>query len=373
MFGWVVSILYVAFYAFFVLLARSGWRKLKSSPPASGTPTHFSVLIAARNEASNIQHSVRAVLDQDYPATAFEVLVIDDFSSDETARLVTEMANPHLRLLQRTPDDNFLPFKKGAIQKGVAAATGDWIITTDADCLMGPHWLSALDRAVQEGKADLLSGPVVLSPATSLFGGFQQLEFASLNGIGAASLALQRPTMCNGANLAYRKAAFYELGGYQGNDHLASGDDEFLMHKMHMRRKGSVRFVYDPEALITTPPQPDLKSFYRQRKRWVSKSTEYDLEGVTYALIAAYLFNVLMLYLLIAPFFGWVPVWLSIVVWGIKIGAEYLFLRELTRFYGISKQMRLLIPEQVLHVLYVLIIGISSRFKGYEWKGRRVR
>src|SRR5213075_2078285 len=124
--------------------------------------------------------------------------------------------------------------------------------------------------------ARFISGPVKLEEGNSLFGKMQVTEFASLIGTGAASIGFGMPNMCNGANLAFEKAAFVAVNGYAGNDKIASGDDEFLMHKIHSQFPGSVCFLKNPKAIVRTNVQQSLSGFLSQRIRWASKWKFYD-------------------------------------------------------------------------------------------------
>src|SRR5690606_17909477 len=161
--------------------------------------------------------------------------------------------------------------KKAAIRTGLDYAKGDLIVTTDADCQMGANWLAVIEEFYHSQKLKMVIGPVALHAGDALFSQMQSIEFASLIGSGAASFKLGIPSMCNGANLAYSKEVFFEVNGFEDTMHLASGDDEFLMHKVVEKYPEKVSFLKNKEAVVKTNSMPDLNSFFNQRIRWASK------------------------------------------------------------------------------------------------------
>ncbi len=245
-------------------------------------------------------------------------------------------------------------------------------MATDADCRRSNGWLRALDRVIGYSKPDMVVGPVVLTD-NNLFEKFQQLEFASVNGVSAAALALKKPNTCSGSNIGYRKERFYELGGFEGNEHFASGDDEFMMHKTHISKPGSVRFVSLRESLVHAQAAKTLREFYYQRKRWVSKSRTYEMPGVTQELVLVYLFNFWLFCTLIFSLFGIISFLQPLMLFIIKLIMEYLFMKKVSSFYGISERLKLILFVQMFHVIYILVMGIAAQFGGYTWKGRNLK
>src|SRR5690606_26866381 len=122
--------------------------------------------------------------------------------------------------------------KKAAIETGIELAQGTWIACTDGDCRLSPLWLHSFSQMIYDRQPKFISGPVLYHPVQTLWQQVQALEFSALIGMGAASIGLQNPTMCNGANLAYEKDAFLLVNGFAGNEQVPSGDDEFLLHKI---------------------------------------------------------------------------------------------------------------------------------------------
>ncbi|MEO8174945.1 MAG: glycosyltransferase, partial [Sediminibacterium sp.] len=239
--------------------------------------TKFSVIIPARNEEENIRACLRSILEQDYPIELFEVIVINDHSTDQTENIIRSLqqqyANLHLLNLADHVDGKQLnAYKKKAIEIAIAQSTGTWIATTDADCIIGNNWLRLYDAYIQEKQPVFVAAPVMFTNDHSFLSVFQLLDFLSLQGITAAAVSAGYHTMCNGANIVYRKDIFYEVGQFKGIDELASGDDMLLMHKIKQKYPAGVGYLFCAESIVTTAPMPDWKSFFNQRIRWASKA-----------------------------------------------------------------------------------------------------
>jgi cellulose synthase/poly-beta-1,6-N-acetylglucosamine synthase-like glycosyltransferase len=367
-----LTLFYVLLISYFI----QGWGKgitFRQELTLTQPDIRFSIIIAARNEQDAIQTCLQGIIAQSYPPELFEVIVVDDFSEDDTSEKVQEVQNKypqyHIRYVRLQSGSG----KKKAIEYGISVSDNEWIITTDADCTMQAEWLSSIASFLAGNKnSKLVSAPVRFTYDTTFFRQAQALEFMGLIGIGAACIWQGSPTMCNGANLIYKKSAFYEVNGFKDVDHIASGDDEFLMHKIAEKWPGQVHFLADKRAIVSTPPNTSLKQFIRQRKRWVSKSRLYKNKRITNVLIVSYLYHLAMLIALILGF--WNPLWLLLfaLAFGSKLLVEYIFLRRVAAFFNERRLVRLLIPSAFLYILYVVFIGIYGNFGKYRWKGRTV-
>ncbi|MBC8343602.1 MAG: glycosyltransferase, partial [Bacteroidetes bacterium] len=238
-----LAILFAVAYVILLLYYLTGWIKLKTFDIESKTPEQkFSIIIPARNEETNIQYLISDLFKQNYPNDLFEILIVDDHSEDYTAETVDKFLQQeefsNLRLLQLRDQPSSGHGKKAAITYAVEKSINDWIICTDADCRLNSNWLSSLAAFIDEKDPVFVSAVVVFHEERTFFEKMQSLEFMSLIGIGAATISHGKPTMCNGANMAFRRDVFLEVNGYAGNEHIASGDDEFLMHKMAAKYPG---------------------------------------------------------------------------------------------------------------------------------------
>lgn len=363
---------FLLLYACLILYYRRGWRSLSNHEPGALQPVFISVLVPARNEATTIIPLLQALHAQTYPPEFFEVIVIDDFSTDNTPALVKSFPFPNLQLI--SPDaDAAASSKKKAIESGVKKAKGELIVTTDADCVPPPQWLQAMASFYVQKDAGFIAAPVKFTHDGSLVQIFQSVDFLMLQGITAASLASRFHAMCNGANLAYAKKYFLDVGGFEGIDRLASGDDMLLMHKIWKKEKEKVLYLKARDAIVCTQPMPSWRSFLSQRKRWASKTFVYDDRRIIFVLGFVYLFNCYLLFLMVYVCFHPVYAWLAAAAWIIKALTESLLLLPVASFYGEKKIFRWLLFFQPLHIVYTVAIGLISQAGAYEWKGRKTK
>lgn len=351
-----------------------GWHKLVpfQYQKTQGS-TAVSIIIAARNEGESIYRTIDALLSQDYDKSLTEILFIDDHSTDNTAEVVRSYASRGVKLISLKEDRALNSYKKKAIQTAIGQATGSLIITTDADCRMGNAWLKTIVAYYEENHYKMISSPVAYDEEKSFFERSQSLEFLYLIGLGASTIGNNQPSTCNGANLAYEKEAFYEVGGFQGIDDLASGDDELLLHKIAARYDNQIGFLKNRDAIVYTHAKPNLGEFIQQRKRWASKSTRYKNKSIIVLGVFIWCFNLSILLNLGTAFFlpGYFKVVLIQLI--LKIVIEFIFLVDVTGFAKRRSLLVLLPLLNVFHVLYIIYIGVAGNSGKYNWKGRMVK
>ena len=340
--------------------------------------TTFTVIIPARNEAENIADCLRSIMVQTYPHQLFEVIVVDDYSTDDTAEIVKILQQQHeniqlLQLEKLLQQKQLNSYKKKAIEIAIQHATGDYIVTTDADCIINKKWLQNFDAFIRKTNAVFVAAPVRFEDTGSFVSKFQCLDFMSLQGITAASVVAGFHSMCNGANLAYSKNVFTQVGGFKGIDNIASGDDMMLMHKIYKHDKRSVGFLFSQDAVVVTKPMPTWKDFFNQRIRWASKADKFDDKRIIAVLALVYLFNLSFIIVPIVAFWYW-KLWYW---WGImlilKILVELRFMWPVASFFKEEKLLWWFPVMQPFHIIYTVVAGWLGKFGTYKWKGRKVK
>jgi len=330
----------------------------------------FSVIIPVRNEAKIIGRLLESLTQQQHKF--FEVIIIDDSSEDNTLEIAQDFfSRLDLKILSLSSVERGVAPKKNAITKALADAKHDLIFCTDGDCILSPNLLREYNSIFENKKVKFISGPVTFLEESDRFWKkvwekIQVVEFSSLVGSAAVSIFLKKPNMCSGANIAYRKSVFLEVDGYKGNAALASGDDEFLMHKINSKYSDAIVFAKSSKAIVETQACTNVWAFYSQRKRWASKWTYY--ESVIPKLLAVFVFllNAFSIYL---AFSG---IWVAL---SIKVALEIVFLGMLLSFLK-KKGSIIFIPlVQIIYPFYVVFFGLNTVFmsKTYDWKGRKLK
>ncbi len=362
-------------YVVLVLYMRNGWMKLPMFHLKSIMPlSKVTVIIAARNEESNIGNTLDCIVGQEYPKDLLEVIVVDDHSTDRTGEIVRRYADRGVKLITLNEGNKLNSYKKFAINKAIHASSGDIIITTDADCRMGSKWILSIVQYMESQDKLMVSSPVCYDQEQSYFERLQTLEFLYLIGLGAAGIGNGNPTTCNGANLAYRKTLFFEMGGFNGIDELASGDDELLLHKVAEKHADRIGFCKSREAIVYTDAKENLKSFLSQRKRWASKSTKYKDKKVVVLGVCIWLFNLSFLLSLIFLLFGiYDASELVLTSLMMKMLVELAFLYPILTFVNRKELLWNLPLLTVVHSLYFVYIGVVGNVGKYDWKGRTVK
>ena len=406
----VLPIILLFIFGLYALLILYYWRSWVSIPgfivptgscgKSQKLKVKITVIIPARNEEENIADCLNSVCNQSYPKELFEVLVVDDHSTDNTAALIKSFESEQVKLiaLKDFIGEEINSYKKKAIEIAISQSTGELIVTTDADCIVPENWLQAIAEFYEQYQPEFIVMPVGIrlvansvrpnsirqnSPQGEFLRIFQALDFMTLQGISGASVHKKIHSMCNGANLAYTKKAFEEVGGFTGIDHIASGDDMLLMHKIYKRWPDKVLFLKSKAAIVYTAPVSSLRAFFNQRIRWASKADKYDDKRIFAVLLLVYFINVILLVLPIIAFFY--PDKLSITAYPLSIfnfwillvllktGIELLFLYPVAQFFGMRKWLWLFPLMQPCHIIYTVIAGWLGKFGSYSWKERKVK
>lgn len=370
----IISLLLTGLYLLVVCYLIKGWSALKRPNIKGATlSTKVTILIAARDEAERIRYTIEDIIAQDYPKHLTEVIIVDDHSTDNTADIIRSYATNGIQLMQLQADKPLNSYKKKAIAEAIDRSTGDLMVATDADCRMGPEWLSSIVGYYETHNPVMISSPVTYFEERSLFERLQTLEFSYLIGIGAAFIGNGRASTCNGANLAYRKDVFYEVGGFKGIDDLASGDDELLLQKVAVQYPNRIGFFKNPRAIVYTHAKHTLQEFLQQRRRWASKSTRYKDKKIVALAVCIWLFNLSLIVNALLGFYNIYFFKLFLIQFLLKYLFEAAFLIPITTFFKRANLVALLIVLAPIHIVYFVYVGLIGNTRKYSWKGRIVR
>jgi glycosyltransferase involved in cell wall biosynthesis len=366
-------------YCCLLFFYRKGWRAIQySTSVINHQNTFVSIIVPARNEEANISNVIKSIQQQTYPQACYELIIIDDCSTDRTAEIVKKYVDSYIKLIALSDyidEKNINAYKKKAIEIGIKASSGTLIITTDADCTMGENWLQEIVNCFEINQPKMIVMPVQINYHNRFIEIFQSLDFMCLQGITGASVQTKFHGMCNGANLAYTKSVFNEVGGFSGIDHIASGDDLLLMHKIAKQYADEIVYLKSAEAIVKTTAATSIKAFINQRIRWASKADKYEDKRMLPVLMLVYFLNLGLLIMIgstiiqssentIKYLFGFMF---------LKTIVELIFLFPVAKFFGEKKLLWLFPIFQPFHIVYTVSAGFLGKFGTYHWKGRNVK
>ncbi len=373
-----------------ILYFKIGWSRTPYFNASSIIPnTKLSVIIPVRNESKHIQACIESVLHQSYPKHLYEIIVVDDFSTDDTVSIVKKYSEVKLISLQDFVLDKINSYKKKAIEIAIQHSSGEVIVTTDGDCTVKENWLQTIASFYESTQANFIAMPVLIDQTsanivsffTRLLQRFQSLDFMTLQGITGAAVSSKSMSMCNGANMAYTKKAFFAVDGFKGIDAIASGDDMLLMHKISKQEPSKVFFLKSKDVIVQTQPVSSIGEFMNQRIRWASKADKYDDKRIIAVLAMVYLFNVILLVLPILIFlfniqytiYNLSIIEIFVLVLVLKTIVELFFLASVASFFDRLKWLIWFPFLQPFHIVYTVVAGWLGKFGQYQWKGRTVK
>ena len=362
---------FTVLHIFFYLRLAFGWRRIPKVFRKEGL-IPFSVIIPVRNEANTIGQILKHLSGQNYPKDLFEVIVVDDFSDDDTVDQVIQSKDSldiSIRLVQL--EDESQQGKKHALTAGVKASAHETIVTTDADCWFGENWIRTYNDTFDD-TTNMVAGPVAIR-GKGLFARLQQVEFSGLMGFGAVTISEENPSMCSGANLGFRKRAFEEVGGYTDNLFTPSGDDEFLLFNIMRKFPHSTKFMKSQEAIVSTAAHSSLRAFINQRTRWTSKWKHNKNGKVRVSAVLFFLDYLLFYAAVLGAFLGWFSPQLVGGIVFVRFFAMFTYVAPINRFLKGKGAFWPLVVFQIIYPLHVLFMGMNSIFGSYTWKGRRYK
>ncbi len=367
----IASILLVVLLIYSTKILSCYWGLFRLAPCTNRKRYFVSIIVPARNEEHNIGSCLQSLTHQDYPIDLIEIIVVDDDSWDGTGEVIEKFIQqyPFIRMIKLGPCSVGLSPKKRALQAGIAVSKGEIIFTTDADCWAEPQWISQM-VCYFEQDVGMVIGYVGISKRSeqNLFHKLQALELIGLTMAGIGSLGAGDPIIANGANLAVRRIAFEQVGGYHGQIHIISGDDDLLLQKIHSITNWKIRACISSTGFVFTEPMKSMRDFIHQRTRWASKSLVYRKPSLLIFLAATYL---LYFWLFISlPLALAIASPLPIIPWLIKLAVDLVFILKSTALVQRNDLRKYFLLAELLQIPYILYVGLAGMFKKFDWKGR---
>lgn len=354
-------------YILFIGQLIYGFNRMKRFSKKEFIPkTSFSIVVPFRNEKENLPNLLHSISLLNYPKDLMEVILVDD-DSEEVFSVQYSVFS--LKVIKNERKSNSP--KKDAIETAIQIAKNDWIITTDADCLVQKDWLTIYDQYIQENEVDMIASGVCYLPKNGFISAFQNLDFLSLQGATIGSFGIGKPFMCNGANFAYSKHFFKELNGFQGNDSIASGDDVFLLQKAILVAQKKVGFLLAKESIVATKSVETWFELFQQRVRWASKSTGYSsVYGKMLALVV-FFGNLAWIITFLFWLFQLIDPNIFVLFIASKFLIDFILIYKTANFF--ESKLQYVLASSLLYPFFSVSVAVYSLFGDYSWKGRNFR
>src|SRR5690606_14978213 len=344
-------------YVFLIAILIYGWMQVPEFRIRNREPLNkFSIVICYRDEAENLPLLLKSFLKMEYPNTHYEIILVNDASMDNSRKICADFRNdhPHFSITLLENKRFSAAPKKDAITTAVKKAAFNYIITTDADCVLPPSWLLAYNDILMETDALLVAGPVSSQNISNnkffdndsneswevnranyrrkYLYAFQEMDVMSLQAAGIGAFGIDQPFMANGANLCYSRDTFLKLDGFKGNEMITSGDDVFLLQKFNQNAH-KIAFLKCREATVITQPQPEITSLISQRIRWAAKTPAYKSIFAKITGLLVLLINLLLVISTFLVFLEIVPYEPVLFAFLFKFLADFLLLFLAARFF----------------------------------------
>lgn len=337
--------------------------------------TTFSVVIPFRNEAQNLPALLKSFNNLNYPKNLFEVILVDDASEDASVALIESFiketafnTSGSIRILsnQRTTKSP----KKDAISTAIQHAKNQWIITTDADCLLPKYWLDSFDEFIQKNNTKCIAAPVTYLEKQHFLYCFQILDMLSLQGATIGGFGIKKPFLCNGANFAYTKDLFIEINGFDGNGNTASGDDIFLLEKVIQKYPNEVMYLKCEYATVLTQAQTSWKNLIQQRVRWAAKTSNYNNWFGKFTGLVVLLMNTLIIITCLLTFLGVYNLKIFAYLLIIKFNIDFFLIYISAEFFNQKGILKSYLVSFFVYPFFSVYVAFMSQFSNYKWKGR---
>lgn len=348
----------VLFFYYFYYFLKLGTYKTKIDNNAENLP--ITVIIAARNEYTNLEKNLKSVLEQDYPN--FEVIVVNDCSWDESQKLLEyyQEVYPHLRICEIKEQEKYPTGKKFALTLGIKAASNNNLIFTDADCKPATNQWLALVASKYNPEKQVILGFSPYTPQSGFINLIARFESAITAMFYFSAAIHKNAFMGVGRNLGYTKELFFKQKGFAWHQHIISGDDDLFVNRA--ATPTNVAIQIEPESFVFTESKKNFTDWFRQKTRHNSTGKFYKASHK--AFLGTFYAANLLFYVSIAT-----CLILDINLWQIVLGV-YLFklISQSVVYFLAFKKLKhqqltwFIIVLDFLFVIYIYVFGTIGLF-----------
>ena len=368
--AWGFAVLYACLQGYYLYY----WKKTPSYNLSNTDKitSGVSIVIVARNESANIRLCLKSILKQTVSKELFEIIVIDDHSTDDTLDKIREIDSEqiHLFRLKDYPEYIYEPaYKKSGITLAVDKARFENILVSDADCVYNEDWLSITLHSFQQTNSVFQTGPVLLTNSDSLLEKMQEVEQLTLMLITGSGIKSGLHDIASGANMLFSKTAFKKVKGYEGNYHYPSGDDMFLIEKMRTAYPNQISFLKSAKASVYTQGKKTWESLIQQRLRWAGKNKGLKNHVIKnlWSFVGLYhLFLVLTFATAVLALTPWKPFLILLIG---KWLADYFIINNAATFFKRTDLIRLFVTLQMFYFYYIVRLSWAMLLgKKGDWR-----
>lgn len=344
-------IFFIIISVYFILLVTFDFGSARKFPKLKETELpSASVIVAARNEEDVILQCLNSLNDLIYPDNKLEIIIVDDNSTDTTYSAVENyiQGKERFKLVKAVESKTGLKGKANAISTGINAASGEIILTTDADCSVHKDWAMTM-ASYFTGNTGLVCGYTKQAENT-FFSAMQSYDFIYLLKVAAGTMNLNKPLSCIGNNMSYRKDIYNSIGGYEALPFSVT-EDFSLLNAFNKLGKYKIIYPMDEKALIVSKPCSNIRELIRQKKRWGIGGLDSDIAGFA-VMASAFLMHLMII---LSPFLFSIY---SAAIILIKFLIDWNFLRSAFKKLNIKFDVIKFTVFEIYFILYVFLLPI---------------
>ncbi|HDP99553.1 MAG TPA: glycosyltransferase [bacterium] len=367
MFILTINFLLLICYLVFIYIIWHGLTKIKAC--GNQQLLTVSIIVAMRNEASLAARCLDALLNLDYPRDLYEIIVVDDGSTDRTPLILSDFQSryPFIRFIRLNQYQSLKGDKKRALTIGISKSSNEILLFTDADCVPPPGWIKQIISCF-DNEVGLVAGfsPVRLKKNTQ-FAQMVELDSFAAAIVAAAAIGNDSAVTCTGRNLAYRRQLFYRLNGFDQLRRSISGDDDLLLQLAHRQMDWKIRYVSHRDGIVPSYPELSRLQLFRQKQRHLSAGKYYSPKIQLYY-AAFHLSNAgLFLFPLVAMLTE-NPLWLSLIFLIVKILSDRLLLNSAGRKFSQTFITSSFLGWELFFLFYHIITAPAAFIGKIKWK-----
>ncbi len=363
-----ILILFTIIYSVGLSFLKNGLSK-KYRVISSAHP-FVSIIVCMHNEEKNISACLDKLIQQDYPAGALEIIVVDDRSTDSTGIVLSTYCQRYPLIRQITiteTKDGFAP-KKFAIDQAIKSTQAEIILLTDADGRPGPLWTRQMTSYFSDNVGMVIGyAPYKTdSGSVSFWTRLLSFEYLSQAAVAAATCGIGFPVTCVGTNMAYRKSVYEKLEGFGKYKSLHTGDDDLFLQRVREETDWKIVYATGINSQVYNEPPRTWQRFYQQRIRYASKGFKYPFR-VTIILILFYFLNLMLLISPLSLFHCTHCLLPFIAALFLKAATDFNFLNSASSYLEDKRYLALFPIAFILHIPYVVFFGVLAQVINFKW------